>query len=271
MRAELWRPMCALLILCCAHGFPNDWARAQNPAGRTQVFDVATIKVNRSEGGWRLQPTLNGYTGMRVTLRMLIQEAYGNYDDALFSGGPSWIGTEPFDLEAKFDAATMPGFGELTLDERRSMLRALLVERFQLKLHHQSQDIPVYKLVVGKSGSKLKPTRLREEQRGDVKRSACLVKRSRPGFFELEACTIPELAGILRQSAGRQVQDASGLAGRYDLELAWTPGEGPVSADDTGGPSLFTAVQEQLGLRLQAGRAPLDALVVDFAEQPSAN
>ncbi len=232
-------------------------------------FEVATIRLNPTDGGWRLQPTLDGYTGLRVTLLYLIEEAYGLYDEQRISAGPAWLKSSKFDLEAKIDVAEVPDYKKLALGRRRAMLRQLLAERFGLKLHHESKDFEAYALVPAKGGAKLVESKPAAVEEASVQGINCHVTKSARGYLKLEGCSMTALAGILRIPVQRTVVDRSGLIGRYDFELHWRPEDSPDMDGDW--PSVFTALTEQLGLRLQPAKVPMDTIVIDAAEMPSGN
>jgi uncharacterized protein (TIGR03435 family) len=248
-------------------------APAPTPAAtKPRAFEVATIKPNnKNDGRWRLQPTPDGYTAMGVSLRKLVQEAYGVFDDKLLTGGPSWIDRDKFDLEAKFDAAAIPDAKNLTYRQRADMLQPLLADRFKLKVHHETKEFPVFNLVIAKSEPKLQETK--PENVDDIGTGVtCHVLRNRGGYTQREDCMVASLEDLLRYATGRTVIDKTGLAGHYDFELRWTPDNVPASAvSDSSGPSIFTALEEQLGLKLEPATAPLDVLVIDSAEPPTPN
>jgi len=161
--------------------------------------------------------------------------------------------------------------------ERRKILealRSLLADRFQLALHSETKEQPVYALVVNKGGPKLQES---TEPRG-------LIRKMGRGTLKAQAVELGMLALNLSNELGRSVFDKTGLAGKYDFELKWAPsqdsaaqlGAPPQTAEfalpaDPDGPSIFTALQEQLGLRLESGKGPVEVLVIDRAERPSKN
>lgn len=235
------------------------------------AFEVATIKPTaRTDGSWRLQPTPNGYTGTDVSLLKLIGEAYGIFDPKLLSGGPPWIDRDKFDLEAKFDPTTVTDAKNLTYRQRADMLQALLADRFHLKVHHESKEFPIYNLVIAKGGSKLQQTKP-ENVHQFVGGQSCLFRRSQGGYIQVEGCMPKDLEDQLRYITGRTVIDKTGLTARYDFELRWTSENTTANSLNDTGPSIFTAVEEQLGLKLKPATAPLDILVIDSAEHPSEN
>jgi uncharacterized protein (TIGR03435 family) len=214
-----------------------------------------------------------GLTATGVTLKMLISVAYGVLAYQI-SGGPAWIGTERWDIEAKTDGVQ----GRLPRDQSNALLRALIEDRFQLKARRESKEIPIYALVVAKNGPKLKPN---PDDPTKAKPSAMLGGGS--GTFTNSSMAV--LAERLSEQLGRPVIYHTDLKGGYDFTLEWTPapGEGsaeaiglppraePPSAGDSNGPSIFTALQDQLGLKMESTKGPADILIIDQVERPSEN
>jgi len=214
-----------------------------------------------------------GLSATGVTLKMLIGLAYGVFAYQI-TGGPAWIGTERWDIEAKTDGVQ----GQLPRAQSAALLRALFEERFQLKARRENKEMPVYALVVTKNGPKLKPN---PDDPTKAKPSAMLGRGS--GAFTNSSMAV--LAGRLSEQLGRPVIDRTDLKGGYDFTLEWTPapGEGsaesiglppraePPSPGDSNGPSIFTALQDQLGLKLESTKGPVDMIVIDHVERPSEN
>ncbi|WP_256369658.1 TIGR03435 family protein [Granulicella sp. L56] len=237
------------------------------------TFAVSTVKPSQSQG-WRLQPTLNGYTAMGVSLFQMIQEAYGIYQPDRLSGGPAWIDASKFDLEAKMEDADVSVYRGLTLEQRHQMLQALLADRFKLVVHHELKEFPAYALVVAKSGPKLHAATLEQTTPdGDIKGITGLVTQSQRGLLAVQGFSMEGLASLLSGygDVGRKVVDKTGLKGRYDFTLRWAPNDRAITASDASGPSIFTAIQEDLGLKLEPSRTMLDTIVVDHAEKPTEN
>ncbi len=228
-------------------------------------FDVASIKPNKSGVGyWQTRPFQGGhFAAVNASLKNLIGLAWGIRDFQIESG-PSWLSSEHYDLEAKAE-------GDPSYQQLGPMLQALLENRFQLKVHRETKELPVYALVVMKNGPKFHasdlgpcpPKETPEESCGGVRfsQSGLSVKR-----MPMSAVT-DALAGLggfgLGGSIGRPVVDETGLQGNFDFTLEWTP--------DPNGPSIFTALQEQLGLKLEPATRPLDVVIVGHAEHPSEN
>ena len=254
------------------------------------TFEVASIKPSPPDERYfmmQLQPG-GGLRATGVTLKMLITQAY-DVREFQVSGGPGWINTARYDIVARpehnadsdpppEDPRKMSDEQRKTLGEQmRARLVALLADRFRLKVHRETQQALAYLLVVGKNGPKLKQTEEGSETRG----------RMRMGRGELngDGVKLEFLAQVLANQLGRPVVDKTGLTGNYDIKLAWTPDPGqpaplplgpppglePSPAPDPSGPSIFTAIEEQLGLRLESQKAPIETIVIDSVEKPSEN
>jgi uncharacterized protein (TIGR03435 family) len=237
------------------------------PAGRAQSqesFDVASVKLNKTGGrGGYPGLALGGqrFTATNLPLLALIMLAY-NVPTRQISGVPSSFNTEGYDIEAKSDRP-------LKQEQALGMLRTLLAERFKLTLHRETREQPIYALVVGKGGSKLHESP--EESTPDAQKTG--------RGFVYKSTSMSVLSLVLSQVLGRTVVDKTGLSGRYDFSLEYMPervgrgvAEGRELAPDSDGlPSIFTAVQEQLGLKLESQKGPVEFIVVDHAEKPSAN
>ena len=260
-------------------------------------FEVASIKPNHS-GDMRFfvtwQPGRFKATGM--TVKFLITSAY-DVKDFQVSGGPGWINSDRYDIDAKEPDGIAQIMEKLSREERRqlaqSMLQGLLADRFQLKLTRGTKDLPAYALVVAKNGPKLQAVKVEDTPpaapSGAGGQPHGPMMRMRPGEFNGQGVELSFLASVLSQQLGRQVLDKTGLKGNYDLTLKWTPeqGEGmmpggpggpgggppPEGAPppDAPGPTIFTALQEQLGLKLEPTKAPAEVLVIDHVEKPSEN
>ena len=225
------------------------------------AFEVASIKPNnKQDGRWRLTATPDGYSAAGVSLLQLIEESYGISVKERISGGPAWLDADKFDLEAKLNPVDIPDERRKLAEVEQVAMRALLAERFDLKVHLGSKIFPVFNLIIAKGGPKLG-----EVTTGSLVHEGCLV--SRKGY---EGCTLAEYAESLRYKSGRIVLDKTGLTGRFDFQAHWTS-DATTDEAKSSGTSIFTALQEQLGLKLVPSTAPLDILVVDSAEHPSAN
>jgi uncharacterized protein (TIGR03435 family) len=266
------RPFLALFLLA----LPAVAAFAQSaaPPSKPPVFDVAGIHQNVNPNTpFRMEFTGNGLTAEGVTLLYALEEAYNLYDSQRWSGGPDWLAIRKFNIEARFDPAEYPN---ITIEQRRAMLQQLFADRFKAVVHHEPKQFPVYALVLAKGGPKFHPTKKDDQQPQSVYGSSCLITHSRPFDLKMTSCTTSDFASILNSSAGRDLSrtilDQTGLSGRYDFALIWSP-EDPAMAErfHSDAPPLFSALPQQLGLKLEATQGPLDTIVIDHIEMPSEN
>ena len=266
-------PVAALLAVLAAAAVPS-----------AQRFDVVSVKANRSgetRTGYQTPP--GRLQATNVPLRFLIRNAY-RIPEPRIVGGPDWIGTDRFDVVA---TTSMEG---LTADSRRQMLRALLAERFRLTAHTETRELPIYSLLLVRSNGTLGPNLKASStvcapgaSRMAGARVECglLVSQS-PASASLRGGGIPfgDFVRMLGDYLDRPVVDGTGLTGAFDLELQFTADRGAVPGSAAPGgltaarspdeiPSIFTAVQEQLGLRLEATKGPAEVLVIDRVERPT--
>jgi uncharacterized protein (TIGR03435 family) len=256
------------------------------PAAPRPEFEVASIKTGPPGArGWAIVPFPGGrLQGKNVSLKRLIAMAYSVTDNQVF-GDVNWLTSEGFDFEAKAS-------GPATVPELRLMVQSLLDDRFKLKIHRETRELPIYSLVLARTGEKLGPG-LVEAPNGDcgvsvtpqapppkgvvVPNTPCGGVGANPSGIHGQRARIAQLADRLSTMLGRPVLDETGLRGSYDIALTLTPDARPpeppagATAADPTGPSLFTAIQEQLGLKLQGGKGPVDVIVIDAVEKPSAN
>jgi uncharacterized protein (TIGR03435 family) len=257
---------------------------------KVPAFEVASIKPNKSGTDMTmLRTTPVGFSASNISLKAVIQYAYGVEENQIF-GAPSWLASEQYDIEAKVSSSETDALHDLSPDQRRLMLQPLLADRFQLKVHTEARDLPVLVLVVAKGGLKL-----HEAKPGDTYPNGLKgfdggggpgMMLMRPGQLTAQGVDLSSVAKQLSQQLGRTVQDKTGLSGKYDFTLQWTPdrdppmpgapepgqqGPGATISTDSSEPSLFTAIQEQLGLKLESGKAPVEVLVIDHVEPPSEN
>jgi bla regulator protein blaR1 len=240
----------------------------QPPAART--FEAASIKPSRADrlgGGLNLYP--NRIRIVNSSLKFCVQTAW-NLQDFQVSGGTGWIGTDRYDIDAVAASPFQKG-------EYRTMLQALLVERFGLAIHRETQDKVGFAIVIGRSGPKLPPP----TEDPDI-----MFSRTSSGDTTLKAksTTLKQLAEALSSTLGAPVADRTGIEGQFDLSLQWTPDPEsqprtlksgapapPPSADAIPGPSLFTALQQKLGLKLERQKIPVEVMAIDHATRPSEN
>jgi uncharacterized protein (TIGR03435 family) len=244
---------------CIAALLSTPLCNAQLPS-----FDAASIKSSRAETAGRSLTRNPGarLTTSNATLKMLILFAWQVMPDQL-SGGPSWLDSEGFDIAAR---GANP---DATQAQFRQMVQALLADRFQLKVHTQTEERPVYLLTTAKNGTKL--TEANEDG------SEVSMRIEGPGRMAAVKATMPMFASSLSKPLGGRVIDETGLKGAYSFRLQFTPEKNTAKAgaDDpflaTDAPSIFTALEEQLGLSLKSARRPVEILVIDHAERPAPN
>jgi len=256
--------------------------RAQVP----EQFEVASIHRNQSgtvQGGGLAGVQPGGrFMARGTTLRRLVGDAY---DTTQVVGGPAWIETDRFDIDARAG-------GNPTLADMRRLLRSLLAERFNVVVHTETREMPVFALTVARANRALGP-KLRESDPKCSEEARAFVPGGPPGstpscgdfrrgarVLTARAMTMTNLARLLSGDVGRPVLDRTNLDSAYDLQLEWSsdlglrqapPGSAGANELTPDGLSLFTALQEQLGLRLQATRGPVEVVVVDRAEPPTPN
>jgi uncharacterized protein (TIGR03435 family) len=266
----------------------------QAPTSGKPQFEVASVKVHpppitligiQNRGG--------RFSVTAFTVKMLVGRGYA-VPELRIVGAPEWAETERYDVEAKApeDAAAQPV---------QPMIQALLAERFQLKAHKETRDLPVYELTVPRNGSKMKlsgdqtpPAPLAPPPGGPGGPPPPFAPGQRPrgtvgssigdGRFVIEASAVPisTLVNALQQRVDRPIIDKTGLTGLFDIRLEWAPGaEAPPlpftrnpdapPPPPVDGPSVFTAIQEQLGLRLESAKGPTEVVVIDSVQKPTEN
>lgn len=253
-------------------------------------FEVATIRLNEAcVNGVGLEHHSPGRFGVEcVSLREYIRGAYGSYGfgrnpnvrPPTVVGGPDWVDADRYDIVAKAP-------GETGLDEMYGpMMRALLEDRFKLKIHSEIRELPVYALTAARSGAKLTPSKpgscvaidIRSVLKAPPGPNYCgrfEMKRGAVSVTDAKGMTVAEFAmRVFRDTLDRPVIDRTGMAGLFDIHLEFSGLANTAAAGgagDNAAPSIFTAVQEQLGLKLSPDKGPVEVFVIDHAEKPSAN
>src|SRR5688572_3867458 len=274
-----------LLVLAGALLSATPHAQVAPPAA-TPSFEVASIKRNKSGDGFITMgmPPGGGLTMINMPVRQMIVRAY-QVQSYQVTGGPSWITSDRFDVTAK-------GPADATPQQLNAMLQTLLADRFKLKVHKQTRESDVYRLVKaradGKLGDALKPAAVncdfnRGRSAGPAGAMAGCQMMMAPGRLQVAGQSMKTFADSLGLQVGRPVIDATGLGGSYDFTLTFMPEPGgrgmppgflPPGAPelppiDPNAPALPTALQEQLGLKLEAAKGPVEMIVIDSIEQPS--
>jgi uncharacterized protein (TIGR03435 family) len=260
------------------------------------AFEVASVRPNKSgDRGGSLRRQAGGYVNaVNMPLNTLITFAY-QVPMFMLAGGPGWIANERFDLVAKLDGdppPVAPGSGS---DPLMLAMRALLTDRFKLKVHRETREGDIYALVMARPGGNRGPALKPSTQdcspqgiqarraappptaSGGVVSVACGMQMA-PGRIGFGGLPLLSFVNGLSGQVERVVVDRTGLSGNWDFELtfaaerpAWLPPGEELPAADPTAPSIFTAIQEQLGLRLQAAKGPVDVLVIDHVERPNEN
>lgn len=291
----------AAVLLAAVFAFANATqlqAQAQNTtAVSTYEYEVATILPSKPGGnGVGLLPSPNGLIARNATLQMLVTAAYGveNYQ---VSGGPSWFTSDRYDIDAKIEASVADALQKLSPSERtkarQHMLQALLADRFKLTIRRETSELPVYSLVIAKNGPKIKQAEFGNaygnglhDRDGNARGPGATMIGVNAGALTLtgQAVPIANLVSLLARYVDRPIVDKTNLTGDFDFFLQFTANQGAVVASggdassgatppqsETNAPYLLTAVQEQLGLKLESGKGPAEIIVIDHVEKPSGN
>jgi uncharacterized protein (TIGR03435 family) len=269
----------AALIFFVSPLFAQTAASGSAASTAAPAFEVATIKpvdYDAKAGRYIVMQGTNRFVAKNETLKLLIAAAY-NLNSREISGGPAWVDSDHYDILALTPGETRP-----SRDEQMAMLRALLAERFKLSFHREQKDFSIYVLEAAKGGPKmgsgdgpgLRPSTAAPDD------PPAVISTVYPDRMKLPArnATMADFVFMLQRALlDRPVVDKTGLTGRYDFDLEWAPdetqfgGEIPAAPTDAQAPPLFTAMEQQLGLRLEATHGPAEALVVDTVERPGAN
>jgi uncharacterized protein (TIGR03435 family) len=286
----------SILIGVAFAAAPNGRTQGQNAMTNVPTYEVVSIKPtppSKSGSGNGLSGSGIQYTadGLRAssTVMSLIQSAYG-VDAERIRGAQGWVTSDKFVIEAKLESAVADQLNKLSPEEldaaRQHMLQTLLAERFKLVAHSESKELPVYELVVAKNGPKLRTATPGDTYPDGIKGTngkglgGDLMVGFGMGKVVAQGVDIASFAHGLERFLKRPVVDKTGLTGRYDFTVhyardvtqAHPPTDGAVDGvQDSGEPSLFTALQEQLGLKLDAKKDPLAVIVIDRVERPSGN
>jgi bla regulator protein blaR1 len=266
-------------------------SQAKDTAAKVPGFEVASIRPMKSgNGGISIRFTDDGISYAGVSTQMLLRRAFGVEDDRIL-GMPGWAKSDRYEIQARVSEMDVSRWEKLSYDQKRVALLPLLTDRFNLKFHHETRVLSVYALVVNKSGPKLHEAKPGDSYLPGINGTdgpvgAPGTSWMHPGKITAQAVPIADLVRLLSiLQSDHTIFDKTRLTGKYDLALQWTPDDGPPpmvegtgggkpsndSAPDAFGPSLFTALQEQLGLRLESQKEPVDVIVIDHIEKPSEN
>jgi uncharacterized protein (TIGR03435 family) len=222
------------------------WAQTTTQAPPS--FEVASIRIDGPDHGFTLFPTFPAtrFIADNMSMTLLITAAF-DIPDSTITSKPGWFDSTFYSVNAKPE-----GDAALTYDQYKPLLQQLLKQRFKLAFHHETRGVPGYVLVVAKDGPKLTPGK-------DTSASAYIL----PNGLRGPSLPMRSLAAMLARPLGRPVIDKTGIAGNYDISLSYAP----AASTDSSLPSIFTAVQEQLGLKLEPQKVPQDFLVIDHIEK----
>jgi uncharacterized protein (TIGR03435 family) len=243
-------------------------AQPQVAAVRAPAYEVISIKpASPDDRGGSMQSLPDGFRWINFPVVSLIRNAYDIIMDSQIVGLPGWADTEPYDFEARADAETAEAWKKLNYKERwkqeQPMMQSLLADRCKLKVHQEMRELPVYDLVIGKGGLRMKEAAADEQSTGMYS----------GGKITAHATKVESLTYSLSGTVGRIIVDTTGLGDKkFDFELKWTPDD-KRAADNAAdaGPSIFTALEEQLGLKLVPAKSPVEVVVIDHIERPSPN
>jgi uncharacterized protein (TIGR03435 family) len=248
---------------------PNAGAQTKGSQGvsnEAHTYEVVSIKPNKagtlSAGGTRTLP--DGFEYMNIPLSIFLKGAYGLALDSQVAGLPGWAREENYDIVAKVDMDTAERWKKLSrkerLKEEQPMKQSILADRCHFKGHEETRELPVYDLVIARGGVKMKEAPPNETP----------MEMMSGDQMTVHAMKVDTIASTFEGTLGRMIVDKTGLGDkRFDFELKWTSDDRP-SADDSA-PSLFTALEEQLGLKLVPARGPVEVLIIDHMERPSPN
>jgi uncharacterized protein (TIGR03435 family) len=298
--------LAALAVLMFAEFFNVPHIHAQSQAQDVAAtaphyeYDIFSIKPSKPDTGAGMIvgmiDTPDGFTGEYVPLMFLVQAAYG-VNSYQVSGAPSWFSAEMYEVNAKMDPTVADALQKLTPEERklvrRKMLQALLVDRLKLVIHRDTKEQQLYTLVVAKNGPRFQESKPLDTSATESKAPngggprGRIIAGGEDGMQTMtyQASPIGSLVGYLRLQLRATVLDKTGLTGVYDFKLKWMreqrrtqvpvsgvpEGQPSVAATDPIGPTLLDALQDQLGLKLESGKGPVEIIVIDHIERPSGN
>jgi uncharacterized protein (TIGR03435 family) len=239
------------------------------------AFEVVSIKPSDPlANGTQIGVSPGGmFTAKNAPVKALIQQAY-EVRDFQIAGGPGWLDTARYDIVGKGDGSgpSEDDLRKMTSEQRNDFkaqllmrLQALLADRFQLKIHRETKELQVYALTVGKGGSKIQTAKEDGSPGGSL-----TTRRGDGGKTDVSGTKVPigSLIKLLSNLVGRTVLDQTGLKGDYDFKMTFAP---DLAATETDGPSIFTALQEQLGLKLEAQKGPVEVIFIDNVQKASEN
>ena len=259
----------ALHIVAISLGLIPVWTGAQSAgsqgaeqATKQLTWDVVSVKPHKQmDAGGSMYMRPDGVEINNLTIHSLVWSAFDIRSMDQISGWPDWADSEHFDVQAKLTAEDAEIWQKLRGSERnrqwRQLMLSILEDRFALRAHQESRELSVYYLEIAKKGAKLK----------EATPDSSSLSNYGPGKISAKATPIENLVVNLSGIAGRMVVDKTGLKGKYDIELTWSQDNQP----EASAPSIFTALEEELGLKLQPGKAMVNVYVIDHIQRPSEN
>ena len=260
------------------------WAPSEEIAkASVPAYDIVSIKPDKS-GIHRRVTRDDGYSFIGWKLQEFIRLSYDLADNQIF-GAPSWVKSDPYEIMIKADKDVADYLLKLNPEDnnymKKRMFQKVLADRLQLKYHRETKELPVYVLTLAKGGSKLREAKPGEALPEGFEKNPRGVIAGGNGQLVGVLCPFRKIVLSLTSILGRPVIDKTGLTGIYDLTLKWNPNEDAAAMGGQGGnlppapessePSLFTAIQEQLGLKLTSQKGPVEVMVIDHIERPSEN
>jgi uncharacterized protein (TIGR03435 family) len=272
---------CVVVLVPPAHGQPPAPAAPSAAAPSLPAFDVTSVKVNNSAAHQMMMSyTPDGIRVSNIPVELILRDAFSVNADQLINT-PGWAKSVPYDIEAKVADDDVPALKNLDHEQRAQLMLSLFADRFKLAYHRETRTLPEYALVIAKSGSKLQEFKPTTDENGKPRGNRFMMSGS---SLTAEGIEMPRFTLILANRIGRPVVDKTGLTGKYSFKLEWanephdgeSPGGPPhdaggASAHGDTGPSIFTALQEQLGLKLESEKGPVPVIVIDRIEQPASN
>jgi uncharacterized protein (TIGR03435 family) len=260
------------------------WSQGATTAAKSFTYDAVSVKPNKSLSNLRRTMFLGDrFSATGATVKQLIVLAYHLKMEEQIVGSLGPVGGLRFDVEAKMDDETIEAMKKVSQEQSfemaRPMLQAMLADRFKLVVHRETKELPIYALIVAKSGFKLKEADPNDSYANGIKGPDGVghagFMRIGPGSLTVQGSSLKEFASVLALQVKRLVVDKTGIPGKFDISLRWSKDENRADGQDNGavesGPSLVTAIQEQIGLKLEPTKGPVETIVIDHVEMPSEN
>ena len=268
----------ALLALALGQSLMAQSAQSSPSAGppstvsttASVTYDVVTIRPDhQGPGSVSVSINLDLYRATNVSLIDLLRDAY-HLRPGQLQGQPKWADDDRFDIQAKVLDTPAETLRRLTQEDRERMMRGLLADRFHLQTHTETRTLPVFELVPAKGGAQLQPV-LADSRNNEFHGVSAGGLSVHNGQLVAHYLPMERFVDFLGYQVDRIVLDKTGLPGNYNLQLNWTPDNGTASEDTAAAPPLFTALEQQLGLKLVPTKAPVPIIVIDHVEAPTAN